>query len=123
MFCSGSKFGRECTSWQVSYPTWFRTAPLSRHIGSGSVDGMVKLYDAATGRELLTLTRQKAEVNGVAFSPDARRLTAATVEGAARVDLLRLQNLRALAQARVTHAWTTEECRVYLHILQCLAPP
>ena len=98
-------------------------SPDGTHIATGSVDGMVKLWDAATGRELLTLTRQTAEVNGIAFSPDGRRLAAVTVDGTARVYLLRLQDLMALAQARVTRALTTEECQEYLHIQQCLAAP
>ena len=122
----------------MSYPTCFRTAPLSGHVGSinslvyspdgthiatGNVDGMVKLWGAATGRELLTLTRQTAEVKDVAFSPDARRLEAVTVDGIACVYLVRLQDVMALAQARVTRALTTEECQEYLHIEHCLAAP
>src|SRR5262249_40347589 len=37
----------------------------------------VKVWDAATGREALTLRGHTAGVTGVAFSPDGRRLTSA----------------------------------------------
>ena len=37
-------------------------------------DGMVKLWDSATGKELFTLKRKDEGVNSVAFSPDGRLL-------------------------------------------------
>jgi WD40 repeat protein/serine/threonine protein kinase len=41
------------------------------------VAGEVKVWDAQTGRELLTLKRSKRSANSVAFSPDGKRLASA----------------------------------------------
>jgi WD40 repeat protein len=37
----------------------------------------VKVWDAATGQEVLTLTRHTGAVQSVAFSPDGQRLASA----------------------------------------------
>ena len=39
-----------------------------------SDDGVVKLWDAATGEQRLTLRGHVGEVSALAFSPDGRRL-------------------------------------------------
>jgi WD40 repeat protein len=43
-------------------------------LATGSVDRTVKLWDAATGQELLTFKGHADQVNSVAFSPDGKRL-------------------------------------------------
>jgi WD40 repeat protein len=42
--------------------------------GGASGSGEVKVWDAQTGRELLTLQGHTSEVPSIAFSPDGRRL-------------------------------------------------
>ncbi len=44
-------------------------------IASGSDDGTIKLWDAATGEELRTLKGHEQRVSSVVFSPDDTRLT------------------------------------------------
>ena len=39
--------------------------------------GRVKVWDAATGQEILTLKGHTSDVTSVAFSPDGRRLASA----------------------------------------------
>ena len=48
-------------------------SPDGRRIVSGSYDKTVKVWDAATGQEMLTLKGHTA-VYSVAFSPDGRRI-------------------------------------------------
>jgi WD40 repeat protein len=47
-----------------------------QRIASASRDGNVKLWDAASGHEALTLRGQLGGVQSVAFSPDGTRLLA-----------------------------------------------
>ena len=49
-------------------------SPDGRRIVSGSADKTVKVWDAATGQETLTLKGHTAGVSSVAFSPDGRRI-------------------------------------------------
>jgi WD40 repeat protein len=43
-------------------------------LASCSKDGTVKVWDAITGQDLLTLRGHSNSVNSLAFSPDGRRL-------------------------------------------------
>lgn len=47
-------------------------SPDGRRVVSGSSDRTLKVWDAATGREVLTLKGHTDEVRGVAFGPDGR---------------------------------------------------
>jgi WD40 repeat protein/serine/threonine protein kinase len=60
-------------------------SPDGRRIVSGSQDGAVKLWDAISGRELLSLQAHQGMVSGEAFSPDGRRLASAGLDYTARV--------------------------------------
>jgi WD40 repeat protein/class 3 adenylate cyclase len=96
-------------------------SPDGSRVATASADGTAKLWDAITGRELLTLTGHAGGLGDVAFSPDGTRLVTAG-NGTARVYLLRLEELIALAQSRVTRSLTTEECQKYLHLAECPSP-
>src|SRR5258706_1448325 len=49
-------------------------SPDGRFLASASCDGTVKLWDAANGRELRTLSGHTECVTSVSFSPDGRIL-------------------------------------------------
>ena len=49
-----------------------------RLASAGWGDGRIKLHDAATGQELLTLKGRTDAVTSMAFSPDGRRLASAS---------------------------------------------
>ena len=49
-------------------------SPDGKRIVSGSADHHLKVWDAQTGKELLTLTGHTDELNRVAFSPDGKHL-------------------------------------------------
>jgi WD40 repeat protein len=52
--------------------------PGGARLVTGSGDGAVKIWDAATGREILTLTGPTLDTR-VAVSPDGTRLAAASL--------------------------------------------
>ena len=52
-----------------------------QRLGSGSVDGTVKVWDAATGQESLTLKGHTKFFGSVAFGQDSKRLTLASADG------------------------------------------
>ena len=53
-------------------------SPDGKRLASAGVDGTVKVWDAATGQEILTLKGHTGGVMSVAFSPDGRRLASAS---------------------------------------------
>ena len=76
--------------------------------------GEVKVWDAQTGQELLTLKGHTGDVASVAFSPDGKRLASAGWDGTVKVwdaqtgqELLTLKGASAAAwpSARTASAW------------------
>jgi WD40 repeat protein len=83
--------GHGSTVWGVAY------SPDGRCLASASWDQTVKVWDAATGKELLPLKGHRDRVWGVAYSPDGRRLASASQDGTVKVwDLTTGQELLTL---------------------------
>src|SRR5439155_1243999 len=53
-------------------------SPDSKRIASAGADGAVKVWDAETQKEQLTLQGHTASVESVAFSPDGKRVASAS---------------------------------------------
>jgi WD40 repeat protein len=60
-------------------------SPDGRRIVSGSADRTLKVWDAATGRETLTLTGHDREIRSAAFSPDGRRIVSGSDDALLKV--------------------------------------
>jgi WD40 repeat protein len=93
-----------------------------RYLATVSVDKTAKVWDALTGKELLTLYTP-ASLTGVAFSPDGSQLAVGSRDGTTRIYLLHIEDLIALAKSRLTRTLTLEECQQYLHVESCPASP
>lgn len=55
-------------------------SPDGAKVASGSRDKTVKIWDAATGKELVTLKGHESTVNSVAFSPDGTRVASGSCD-------------------------------------------
>jgi WD40 repeat protein/serine/threonine protein kinase len=60
-------------------------SPDGQRIASGGQDGVVKVWDAATGREVHSFRAHQDHANGLAFSPDGRRLATASWDGTVKI--------------------------------------
>ena len=79
----------------------------------------MRIWDPATGEQLLVLRGHFAAVFSVAFSPDGSRLASVGGEGVVRVWALDLDELVEIAERELTRALTDEECRQFLHQRRC----
>jgi WD40 repeat protein len=102
-------------AWDTSF------SPDGSFVVGGGDNGIVKVWDATTNQELLTLTGPGA--NSVAFTPDSKRLAVARDDGTVHFYVLPIEELVDLAQSRVTRSLTTEECQQFLHVDECPASP
>jgi hypothetical protein len=59
--------------------------PAGNLIAGGGFDGTLKVWDAQTGKELLTLKGYTGVVNSVCFSPDGKRIAAGISDGTVKV--------------------------------------
>ena len=92
-------------------------------MATGSFDTTAKVWDVASSQELLTLTDHDIGVGGLAFSPDGCHLAVGGGNGTVRIYVLPIEELIALARARLTRSLTDEECQHYLHVETCSIQP
>jgi WD40 repeat protein/serine/threonine protein kinase len=78
--------------------------PDGQHLAAGETDGTVRLWDAATGRDVAVLDGRGRPVRDLAFDPDGRRLLVFWMDGTLRSwdesgketgDVLRIPHQRA----------------------------
>ena len=95
--------------------------PDGQRLATASKDNTAKVWEAQSGKELLTLRGHSGSVFAVAFSPDGKRLATASADASVQVYALDLRDLINLARSRVTRPLTSEECQRYFEFKDC--PP
>ncbi len=60
-------------------------SPDGKRVATASSDKTAKVWDAANGHLLLTLSGHSAAINGIAFSPDSKQIATASDDGTARL--------------------------------------
>ena len=60
-------------------------SPDGKRIAAAGFDGTLRILDAATGREMLTIFAHNSPVTGVTFSPDGYRLASSSYDHTVRL--------------------------------------
>jgi WD40 repeat protein len=89
--------------------------PDGRHVLTGGTDTTVKLWNVATGRELLTLRGHTAEVFSAVFSPDGKYVLTGSFDHTARLWEVDYRHFVEAVCARLLRDFTDEE-REQAHI-------
>src|SRR5207245_4744146 len=78
---------QEMTSFhcQFEYGSSARFSPDARRLAWACLDGVVKMWDTTTGRQLFDLQSNTHNSNSVAFSPDGQRIAVAGFDGTVRI--------------------------------------
>jgi WD40 repeat protein len=87
-------------------------SPDGKWILSGSHDGTVRAWEAATGFEMTRMAHEGG-VNEVAFSPDGRWVVSGSDDYTTRVWLWQPQDIAALLCARLPRNFTQAEWRQF----------
>jgi WD40 repeat protein/basic membrane lipoprotein Med (substrate-binding protein (PBP1-ABC) superfamily)/DNA-binding SARP family transcriptional activator len=105
--------GHTAAVWGVAF------SPDGSLVATASRDGSVKIWDFPDGNLRLSFSSDTgAGLTDVAFSPDGT-LLATSGEDGVRIYAVQLEDLVALARARLTRGFTPEECRGYLGPERC----
>ncbi|MGO9446027.1 MAG: WD40 repeat domain-containing protein, partial [Thiobacillaceae bacterium] len=74
-------------------------SPDGQRIATGSDDDTAKVWDSASGTELLTFKGHRGWVTSVAFSPDGHRIATGSYDGTAKVwEVGNRQEVRTLTE-------------------------
>ncbi len=92
-------------------------SPDGKYLAAARLDGTVQLWDANTGEELLNLPGFFMR-----FSGDGKHLITFK-DGVLYGYTLDINDLMALASARLTRSWTLDECSKFLHTSVCPPAP
>jgi WD40 repeat protein len=65
--------------------TGLALSPDGRRIATAGSDQAVKLWDAATGQQLIALRGHHEAIRAVAFSPDGRLIASGDVDGIVKI--------------------------------------
>jgi WD40 repeat protein len=91
-------------------------------IATAGSDGVIRLWDAATGAHRLGLHGHRTLVDKVRFSSDGSRLASVAPDGTLRIWALDLDDLIDIAWGKLSREFTDADCQALLPVAECPDP-
>ena len=93
--------------------------PTGALIATANTDGTIRVWDARSGEERLTLPGHIGEATSVSFDDTGTRLASVGPDGLVRVWMLDPDRLAEIVEAKLIRGFTDAECRRYLRQDSC----
>ena len=76
-------------------------SPDGKTIASGSADGMIKLWNVESGKEIHTLNGHRGSVNSISFSPDGKTIASGDADGKIKIwNVASSKEIRTLSESQ-----------------------
>lgn len=96
---------------------WAGFSPDRRQVATASLDHTLRLWDRASGHELLVLRGHRDAVCSACFVAGGRQLVSASRDGTLRWWWLRADDVRAAAEALGDEEVTAAQCQQFADLL------
>ena len=113
MGCSDRHRTDDFRSWWCGFVISASYSIDGARLVTGSMDNTVKVWDAQTGKELITLKGHESGVMSAAYSPGGKRIATAGGDGIVQIYTTDMDELLQIAESRVTRQLTAEEKEKY----------
>jgi tricorn protease-like protein len=99
-----SRYEPEPATTYANSEIWFiAVSPEGKTVASGNLDGVIRLWDISSGKELLTIKGHNGHVRGIAFSPGGKMIVSGSSDRTVKIwDASTGKEIRTISDPNMT---------------------